>query len=152
MKNVIMIGGLGAFATGIAIGLHNYLSGRAGNIVVPINTGLWNNFLGGIFAGLVILIVRFLGMETSSNLTQNALLIIILSGALGILIITGVAYSINLAGVTAGIAAMFLGQMVLSAAADTMGWGGAEPIPLDLRRIIGLIIMGVSVALLLPRK
>ena len=152
MKNVIMLGGLGAFATGIAIGLQTYLSGRAGSIVGPINTGLWTNFLGGILAGLVILVVRFLGMETSSNLTQNALVIIILSGALGILIITGVAYSINLAGVTAGIAAMFLGQMVLSAVADTMGWGGIEPIPLDFRRIIGLIIMCISVFLLLPRE
>ena len=152
MKNVIMIGGLGAFATGIAIGLQTYLSGRAGSIVGPINTGLWTNFLGGILAGLVILVVRFLGMETNSNLTHNALVIIILSGALGILIITGVAYSINLAGVTAGIAAMFLGQMVLSAVADTMGWGGIEPIPLDFRRIIGLIIMCISVFLLLPRE
>jgi len=152
MKNVILIGGLGSFATGIAIGLQTYLSGRVGNIVGPIKTGLWTNFLGGVLAGLMILAVQFLGKETGDKFDQHSLLIIFLSGALGILIITGVAYSINLAGVTAGVAAMFLGQMVISAIADTMGWGGAEPIPLDLRRIIGLISMGISVFLLLPRE
>ena len=152
MKNVILIGGLGAFATGIAIGLQSYLGGRAGNIIGPIKTGLWTNFLGGVLAGLMILGVQFFGKQTGSKFDQYSFLIIILSSALGILIITGVAYSINLAGVTAGLAAMFLGQMVISAFADTMGWGGIEPIPLDFRRIIGLIIMSLSVFLLLPRK
>lgn len=152
MKNVILIGGLGAFATGIAIGLQTYLSGRAGNIIGPIKTGLWTNFLGGVMAGFIILAVKSLGGETSSNINLNAFTIIIISGALGILIITGVAYSINLAGITAGVAAMFLGQMVFSAVADTIGWGGIEPIPLDFRRILGLIIMSISVLLLLPRE
>ncbi len=73
-------------------------------------------------------------------------------GELGIIFITGIVYSINLAGVTAGVAAVFLGQMVLSITADTIGWGSVEPIPLDSRRAIGLIIMGISGILLLPRK
>lgn len=152
MKNVIIIGGLGAFATGIAISLQAFLSGRAGNLVGPIKTGLWTNLLGGALAGLIILAVRFLGKDTSNSLTKNALGLILMSGALGIIIITGIAYSINLAGVTAGVAAVFLGQMVLSVIIDTMGWSGFDPIPLDSRRIIGLIIMSISVVLLLPRK
>ena len=152
MKNVIIIGGLGAFATGIAISLQAYLSGRAESLVGPIKTGLWTNLLGGALAGVIILAIRFLGKDTSNNLTQNALGMILMSGALGIIIITGIAYSINLAGVTAGVAAIFLGQMVLSVIIDTMGWSGFDPIPLDSRRIIGLIIMSISVVLLLPRK
>ena len=152
MKNVILIGGLGAFATGIAITLQAYLSGRAGHLFGPIKTGLWTNFFGGALAGLIILAIRFLDKDTSSTLTQNAFIPIIISGALGIIIITGIAFSINLAGVTAVVAAIFLGQMVLSTIVDTMGWGGVEVIPLDSRRIIGLIIMGISVVLLLPRK
>ena len=152
MKNVILIGGLGAFATGIAIALQAYLSGKAGNVVGPFNTGLWTNLLGGALAGLILLAIRFLSKDTSSTLTRNALVMIFMSGALGIIIITGIAYSINLAGITAGIAAIFLGQMVVSTIADSMGWGGVEPIALDFRRIIGLIIMSISVVLLLPRK
>ena len=152
MKNVILIGGLGAFTTGIAITLQAYLSGRAGDLVGPIKTGLWTNFLGGALAGLIILTIRFIGKDANTSLTQNAFVTIFISGALGIIIITGIAFSINLAGVTAGVAAIFLGQMVLSTIVDTMGWSGVETIPLDSRRIIGLIIMAISVVLLLPRK
>jgi len=152
MKNVIIFGGLGAFATGIVISLQAYLSGKAGDMVGPIKTGLWTNFLGGVLAGLIILAVQFLSKDTNNPLTKNALGMILISGALGIIIITGIAYSINLAGVTAGVAAILLGQMVLSVIIDTMGWGGLDPIPLDARRIIGLVIMGISVVLLLPRK
>jgi bacterial/archaeal transporter family-2 protein len=152
MKNVILIGGLGAFATGIAIALQSYLSGRAGNIVGPIKTGLWTNFLGGSMAGLIILVLWALGVRTGNPLTRNAVEMILISGALGIIIIMGISYSINLAGVTAGVAAVFLGQMVLSTIADTSGWGGVEPIPLDLRRIAGLVIMLFAVFLLLPKK
>jgi transporter family-2 protein len=152
MKNVILIGGLGAFATGIAITLQAYLSGRAGDLVGPIKTGLWTNFLGGVLAGLIILAIQFIGKDASTTLTQNAFVTIFISGALGIIIITGIAFSINLAGVTAGVAAIVLGQMVLSTIVDTMGWGGVETIPLDSRRIIGLVIMAISVVLLLPRK
>ena len=152
MKNMIVIGGLGAFATGIAITLQAYLSGKAGNLVGPIKTGLWTNFLGGALAGLIILTIWFIGKDANTSLTQNAFVTIFISGALGIIIITGIAFSINLAGVTAGVAAIFLGQMVLSTIVDTMGWGGVETIPLDSRRIIGLVIMAISVVLLLPRK
>ena len=152
MKNVIIVGGLGAFATGIAISLQAYLSGKAGSMVGPIKTGLWTNFLGGVLAGLIILAVQFLSKDTNNPLTKNSLGLILISGALGIIIITGIAYSINLAGVTAGVAAVFLGQMVLSVIIDTMGWGSFDPIPLDSRRIIGLIIMSISVVLLLPHE
>ncbi|MDO9546076.1 MAG: DMT family transporter [Pelolinea sp.] len=152
MKNLILLGGLGAFGTGVVIALQSYLSGRAGNIVGPIKTGLWTNFLGGALAGLIILVLWLLGRRTGSPLTKKVIEMIVISGALGIIIIIGVSYSINLAGVTAGVAAIFLGQMFLSLIADTSGWGGAVPIPLDLRRIVGLILMSLSVFLLLPRK
>ena len=152
MRNMILIGGLGAFVTGVAIALQSYLSGRAGNIVGPIKTGLWTNFLGGTLAGLIILVLWLLGANAGSSLTKKAIEIIFISGMLGIIIIIGISFSINLAGVTAGIAAVFLGQMFLSVIADTYGWGGVEPIPLDLRRIVGLILMGLSVFLLLPKK
>jgi transporter family-2 protein len=77
---------------------------------------------------------------------------VFLSGALGILIIMGVSFSISKAGLAAGLAAIILGQMVFSAISDAYGWGGLEPIPLDTRRIIGLATMAVAVFLLFPKK
>lgn len=152
MKNAIIIGGLGAFATGLAISLQSYLSGRAGALVGPFKTGLWTNILGGVLAGVFLLLVKVFGEKASTNIPINTFMMILISGALGILIITGIAFSIDLAGVAAGGAAIFLGQMVLSVVADNMGWGGTEPIPLDFRRILGLVIMFVGVYLLLPRN
>ena len=52
MKNMIVIGGLGAFATGIAITIQAYLSGRAGNLIGPIKTGLWTPFAWNVLKGL----------------------------------------------------------------------------------------------------
>jgi len=152
MKNAIILGGLGAFATGIAISLQSYFSGRAGGLVGPIKTGLWTNFLGGALAGLLIIGVKLFEKESGAAIPPQTLLMILISGALGILIIMGIAFSIDLAGVAAGSAAVFLGQMFLSVIADSMGWGGADPIPLDMRRIAGLLILAIGVYLILPRN
>ena len=152
MKNAIIIGGLTAFATGLAISLQSYFSGRAGALVGPIKTGLWTNFLGGALAGLLILGVRLFSKQSPDPIPLQTLSMIFVSGALGITIIMGIAFSIDLAGVAAGSASVFLGQMFLSVIADTMGWGGAESIPLDFRRIAGLAILAIGVYLILPRN
>jgi len=152
MKNAIIIGGLTAFATGLAISLQSYISGRAGGLVGPIKTGLWTNFLGGALAGVLILGVRLFSKQSSEVIPLQTLSMIFVSGALGITIITGIAFSIDLAGVAAGSASVFLGQMFLGIIADTMGWGGTDPIPLDPRRLAGLAILAIGVYLILPRN
>ena len=152
MKNAIILGGITAFATGLAISVQSYLSGKAGGLVGPIKTGLWTNFLGGVLAGAIIIAIKLLSKDTGSAIPANILFMILISGALGIVIIMGIAFSIDLAGVAAGSAAVFLGQMFLGVIADSMGWGGAEPIPLDFRRLIGLIILAIVAYLLLPRN
>jgi len=152
MNKAIIIGGLAAFATGLIISIQAYLSGRAGTIIGPIRTGLWTNFLGGALAGVIILVIHFLRKGDTGPLPANALTMTFFSGVLGIAIIMGISLSIDMAGVAAGSAAVFLGQMLLGVIADWMGWGGAEPIPLDPRRLIGLGLQAVSVYLLLPKK
>jgi uncharacterized membrane protein YdcZ (DUF606 family) len=42
--------------------------------------------------------------------------------------------------------------MLVSIIIDTRGIGGAMPIALSFRRITGILLMGVSVYLLLPKK
>ena len=152
MNKAIIIGGLAAFTTGIIISMQAYLSGRAGTIIGPIRTGLWTNFLGGALAGAIILVIHFIKKGDTGVLPVNALTMTFLSGALGIAIIMGISLSIDIAGVAAGSASVFLGQMLLGVIADLMGWGGAEPIPLDPRRLFGLGLLAVSVYLLLPKK
>ena len=152
IKNAILMGGVAALVTGIAIGVQSFLSGRAGTIIGPVNTGFWTNFLGGTLAGILILILSKFVNPNIGTITKPALLITLTSGALGILIIMGISFSISRAGMAAGLAAVIFGQFLFGVIADTVGLAGLAPIPLDLRRIVGLAIMAVSVILLLPRK
>jgi uncharacterized membrane protein YdcZ (DUF606 family) len=71
-----------------------------------------------------------------------------IAGALGIAIITGVAFSLQ----RTGVAIIILGQLVVSVIVDTRGVGGVEPIPLSVQRVAGLLVMAVAVFLLMPRE
>ena len=152
MKNVIIIGTLSALGTGILIGIQSMLSGQAGNIIGVINTGFWTNFLGGTLAGLLILGVSVLSGFETTRITRPAFLMVLISGALGIIIIMGISFSLSKAGVAAGLATIIWGQLLFGILADSYGWGGAEPIPLDIRRVFGLALMLISVILIIPRK
>ncbi|MCK5319232.1 MAG: hypothetical protein KAJ55_15070, partial [Anaerolineales bacterium] len=57
MRAAIIVGAIGALATGVAIGIQATLTSRAGGIIGNIRTGLLTNFLGGAIAGVVILIL-----------------------------------------------------------------------------------------------
>jgi bacterial/archaeal transporter family-2 protein len=152
MKNVIIIGGLSALGTGILVGVQSMLSGRTGNMIGAFNTGFWTNFLGGLLAGLLILGIGALSGFESVKITRPAFLLVLISGALGILIIMGISFSISKAGMAAGLSIIIWGQLLFGVLADIYGWGGLEPIPLDMRRVIGLVLMFVSVILIMPKK
>lgn len=75
-----------------------------------------------------------------------------LSGLLGIFIITGLSFSLQRAGVAAGLATVILGQLALSTLVDSFGVGGADPIPLSFQRVLGLLVTALGVLLILPRN
>ena len=152
MKNMIVVGGITALFTGIFIGIQSLLSGKAGNLIGPVNTGFWTNFLGGSLAGMIILGITLAKGFDVVGITRPAFGMVLISGTLGIMIIMGISFSISRAGVAAGLAAVIWGQLLFGVISDTYGWGGLEPIPLDLRRVIGLVLMMISVLLLMPRK
>jgi uncharacterized membrane protein YdcZ (DUF606 family) len=152
LKNTILMGGIAALVTGIAIGIQSFLSGQAGTMIGPVNTGFWTNFLGGSLAGILILILSKFVNPNIGIITRPAFIITFIAGALGILIIMGISFSIARAGMAAGLAAVIFGQFLFGVIADTIGLAGVSAIPLDLRRIVGLVIMAISVFLLLPQK
>jgi transporter family-2 protein len=56
-------------------------------------------------------------------------------------------------GVTALVVATLSGQVIAGLLIDTFGWFGVEPRPLDLKRIAGIVLVGVAVFLInSPRK
>jgi bacterial/archaeal transporter family-2 protein len=148
----ILIGLSTALLTGLAIGVQATLTSRAGAIIGSVRTGLLTNLLGGSIAGIIILIMIFISGVGNWKIPSTALIMMSSAGLLGVMIITGVSFSLQRVGVTAGIAIIILGQMILSVIIDTKGIGGIEPITLSFSRVAGLLLLGVSIYLLLPKK
>jgi transporter family-2 protein len=152
VKSIIIVGVVGALATGLAIGMQASLSSRTGTLIGPIQTGLLTNLIGGALAGLLVLALILVRGVDGWQIPKIATVMLFFAGTLGIFIITGVSFSLSRIGITAGLATIILGQMVISVIVDSTGWGGVEPIPMSYQRIAGLVVMGIAVFLLLPRQ
>jgi len=141
-----------AVGSGIAIGLQSALNNWAGRLMGPTTTGLLVNFVGGVIAGTLLLVLaprqNVLQWEALKGMTPG---IILAAGALGIVIITGLAYALPHVGIAAGLSAVIMGQMVVATVVDGLGCAGAEPIPLSGARIAGLMLLVLATFLLLPR-
>ena len=152
LTNLVLLGVLGALITGIAIGVQSAYSSRIGSLIGDIKTGVLINAIGGMIAVLIFLTLLIVKGKGFWQLPGPSLGLLIIAGALGIVIITGVSFSLQKAGVAAGLATLILGQMIVSVVIDAKGWGGATPIPITWPRIAGLLVMAAGVYLLLPKK
>jgi bacterial/archaeal transporter family-2 protein len=152
VKTTLVIGALAALGTGLAIGAQSTLSSRLGSLIGNVRTGLLMNLAGGALAGLI---VGVWGLRSGWEITQiprPAWWMLITAGALGLAIITGVAFSLQRTGVAAGLAGLILGQLLISVIADTTGVGQVTPIPLTPQRVLGLVVMAAGVLLILPKE
>ncbi len=157
----IILGIFAALLTGTAIAVQSTLSGRVGAIIGPIRTGLAVNALGGSVALVVIAVLLLLARwgvisgpfaaAREGGGSETTLLMLLAAGLLGIIIISGVSFAVQGVGVTAGLAAVILAQLVVGLVVDAVGGGSMEAIAVDFRRIAGIIAMAVGVYLLVPR-
>jgi transporter family-2 protein len=151
LNSAIFIGALGALLTGIAISIQSTISSRAGALIGDVRTGLLTNFIGGLIAGILVLVLLPREGIQQWKVSGSILSFIALSGLLGIFIITGISFSLQRTGVAAGLASIILGQLILSVVIDRLGIGAAGVIQMSPERIIGLIVIAGGVYLLLPR-
>ncbi len=152
MNNVIIFSAITAIGTGALISVQALLSARAGGLIGPVNTGFWVNFAGGMLAGMLIMGIGAARGFDTVKVAPAALLTAAVAGMLGIMIIMGVSFATSRAGVAAGLSAIMFGQLIFGTLADTFGWGGSQPIPLDLRRMAGLAVMAVAILLLMKKN
>ena len=152
MRLSIITGALIAFLTGIAIATQSTITSRVGALLGDVKTSVLTNSLGGLLAGGLMLIWILREGPEAWRVPLPLIGATALSGLLGILIITGISFSLQRAGVAAGLASVILGQLLLSAVIDTLGLGGVEPIPLTPGRIAGLVLAGFGVYLMLPKS
>jgi len=151
MRLSIITGALVALLTGIAIAVQSTMTSRVGGIIGDIRTGILTNTLGGIAAGSLMLIWLLREGPEVWKVPPVVIGVTALSGILGVLIITGISFSLQRAGVAAGLASVILGQLVISFLVDSLGIGGVEPIPISATRILGILVSGFGVYLLLPK-
>jgi transporter family-2 protein len=152
MKEMTLTGIGIALGSGLAIGIQATLFTVIGRSVSPLRGSLILNVTGGIVAGLIMLIALGIGGNQGWNVSRNTLVSAVIAVSLGILIVAGVSFAFQRTGVAAGIATLFLGQMVIGIIVDALGLAGGEPIPLDPWRILGLLVMALAIVLLTHQK
>ncbi len=151
MKLSIITGALVALLTGIAIAAQSTMTSRVGGIIGDVRTGILTNTMGGIAAGSLMLIWLLREGPQVWKIPPVVIGVTALSGILGVFIVTGISFSLQRAGVAAGLASVILGQLALSFVIDALGIGGVEPIPISATRILGIVVSGFGVYLLLPK-
>jgi transporter family-2 protein len=151
MKNILLLGTTVATITGLIIGFQVTINGKIGSLMHPARAGIYLNLASGVAGALVmgIWIVFFRGKI--EPVKPSVLGFMLVSGILSVMVLIGIAYSMNIAGVASGLAAVIFGQLLVSVIVDAIGWGGAEPIPLSAARISGLLVIMLGVYLLLPK-
>jgi uncharacterized membrane protein YdcZ (DUF606 family) len=153
MQNMNFTGLAVALGSGLMIGIQATFFTLIGRAIGPARASLVLNVSGGILAGAILVAaIGIQGREQWNNIPRDALVTATISVAMGMLIIMGISFSFQSMGVAAGVATLFLGQMLIGVIVDALGRAGREAIPLDPRRVLGLIIMAVAVALLAPRQ
>ena len=137
---------------GVAVGIQVTSNTIAGKALGSLPTGLFVNIMGGIISILIVLILLLTGRFIDFGLIKDNIGYLTVSGALGLCIITGIAFSMPRIGVAAGLAVIITGQMLIAAIVDSKGLGGVEQIPITPARILGLFLMLVGMWFLLPKK
>ena len=138
-----------ALCGGLAVGFQGVLNSLSSKAIGAPLTGLLVNISGGAVS-LVLLLV-FARSFPFQNIDVRAASIVVLAGTIGIFVVFSIAFALPRVGIAAGIAAVILGQLTLSVLADALGWSGSV-IPVDLRRVMGLILLAGALALLLPQQ
>jgi len=141
-----------ALGSGLAIGFQATLFTLIGRSIGPVRASLILNVTGGIVAGIILLGVLGIRGTGHWNISRSTLIYAVIAVTVGIFIITGVTFAFQRTGVAAGLAAVFLGQMLIGIIVDALGLAGAEAIPLDLRRLLGLVVMAIAIVLLTHQK
>jgi transporter family-2 protein len=140
-----------AIGSGLLIGTQATMTNRIGELIGSMRAGFLINMAGGTTAVLIVLALLISRKAGNWNLSNGVIALGLIAGALGVLIIAGIAFSLQGTGVAAGVASLVMGQMIVGTIVDTNGIGGVEPIPLSLQRVAGLAVMALAIYLLLPR-
>jgi bacterial/archaeal transporter family-2 protein len=152
MQEVTLTGAAVALGSGLAIGIQATLFTLIGRSIGPVRASLVLNVTGGIVAGIILLAVLGIGGSKQWHISRSTLTLAVIAVTLGLFIVTGVTLAFQRTGVSVGVATVFLGQVLIGIIVDALGLAGAQAIPLEPRRILGLVVMVVAIVLLSHQK
>jgi bacterial/archaeal transporter family-2 protein len=152
MQQMTMTGIAVALGSGLAIGIQSTLFTLVGRSIGPVRASLVLNVTAGIIAGVVMLAALGIGGSKQWHISQGTLVCAIIAVTLGLFIVTGVTLAFQRVGIASGVAAVFLGQMLIGIVVDALGLAGGQAMPLDLRRMLGLGVMTLAILLLTYQK
>ncbi len=151
MEKSVVAALLASLVAGIAIGTQGSVIRIAEKSLGAVRTGLLVNVAGGTLSVVVLLLVSILGGGLLWGTLLRSSPYWVAAGALGIGILTGIAFALPRLGMAAGLGGIIVGQMTAAVVIDAAGWG-ATRIPVTPSRAVGLLLMAVSIVLLLPRR
>lgn len=124
------------------------------NAALRSRVGVFESALISFLVGTVVL-VAIVAFSRQGNLlaAKSAPPWMLTGGLIGAVFVTVSLLAAPRLGVTALVICTLTGQVIAGLLIDTFGWFGVEPRPIDLRRLVGVALVGVAVFLInSPRK
>jgi transporter family-2 protein len=138
---VVLVGIVAGFAVGVQAPMASLISGRLGTL-----EGVFIVHLGGTIAAAIPLLALGGGNLKSWREVPPYMLI---AGFFGLVVISGLSYTIPRSGATATIFLILIGQLVIGATIDHYGWLDTDVRPFEFTRALGVVVMFVGVWLML---
>jgi len=138
---VVLVGIAAGFAVGVQAPMASLISGRLG-----VLEGVFIVHLGGAIAALIPLLL----VEGGGNLKGWRELppYVLIAGFFGLVVISGISFTIPEIGATATIFLVLIGQLVIGALIDHFGWLDTEVRPFEFSRALGVAVMFFGVWLM----
>ncbi|MEW5783552.1 MAG: DMT family transporter [Bacillota bacterium] len=128
-----------AAVAGITMAIQGSLNAVLGRVVGLLEATLIIHVVGTIVALTALLTIRF--GSGGLSLFKEAPWFTYLGGALGVLIVIGVAFSLPRAGVANATTAIIIGQVATAMLIDQLGFFGLEKIPITWWNAFGLALL-----------
>jgi transporter family-2 protein len=123
--------------SGVAVGLQSPLASMITQRLGAIESIFIIHFGGALMISLPLILIGGGNLSNWRSLPWYALG----AGAMGLIVVGGVSFMIPRVGVAASITLIIAGQLVISSILDHYGLLGVQLRPIDLQRILGLLIV-----------
>lgn len=144
---VLLVAALVALLAGVAIGFQNPVASMIGQRVGLLGAALAVHVAGAVVAGVLLLAVPGAAQPGWRGVPW----LMLAAGALGVVFISSISYTIPRIGIAATVGLMLTAQLAIAAWLDHRGLLGVAVRPFDLGRLVGLALLIVGAWLVLRR-